>query len=162
MSDHYMERLHELAKETNTADDIQNIINIIVEHLSKILNVSYCSLFIKNPASEGLELKAHNHIEDSPFIHITKEQESVMNLALDRKSPLIINNIEKELGIPNKEKYKTKSFMNLPVMHRGEIKGVLNLADKRSGRFTKHDIIIASIVTEFLGILFGFIEPSIL
>ena len=34
-----------------------------------------------------------------------------MNLALARGSSLIIKDIEEEIGLQNKEKYSTKSFM---------------------------------------------------
>ncbi len=155
MEETYLETLYELAKELNTADDIPGILEAVINHLPNVLGARYCSLFIKNPSSGELELKAHNHLDigDDPFINVRSEQESIMNLVLSRDSSLIIHNIEEQIGIQNKKKYDAKSFMSILIKHAGEIKGVLNLADKPKDGFTKDDMLITSIISELLGAL---------
>ncbi|MCD6570064.1 MAG: GAF domain-containing protein [Deltaproteobacteria bacterium] len=158
----YLERLYNLARELNIADNIKTILDTITDHLPKVLEARYCSLFVKNPASGGLELKAHNHkdIGQDPFINITSEQESIMNLALARNSSLLIRDIEEEIGIANKEKYSTKSFMSILITHDNEIKGVLNLADKGPDGFNKDDMLVVSTIAELLGALLNRIDLS--
>ncbi|HOV64874.1 MAG TPA: GAF domain-containing protein [Deltaproteobacteria bacterium] len=155
MNDSYLDTLYTLAQELNTAYDIPTMLNAVVNHLPKVLGARYCSLFVRNPASGELEIKAHNHtdIGEDPFIHIPAERESVMNLVITRKSSLIIKDIEEEIGLRNKEKYKTKSFMCIMIKHDDDVIGVLNLADKSDGNFTKDDMLIASIISELLGAL---------
>lgn len=155
MDNSYLEMLHDLAKEFNTADDIPGMLEAVINHLPKVLGAQYCSLFIRNPASGELEIKAHNHVDigEDPFIHVGSEQESIMNLVLARNASLIMSDIEEEIGFQNKDKYETKSFMCILIKHADEAKGILNLADKSSGGFTKDDMLIASIISELLGAL---------
>ena len=155
MEDSYLKTLYELAKELNTADDIPVMLDTVINHLPKILGARYCSLFIKNPSSGELEIKAHNHLDigEDPFIHVGSEQESIMNLVLSRDASLIIHDIEEQIGVQNKDKYDTKSFMCILIKHAEEIKGVLNLADKPKGGFTKDDMLITSVISELLGAL---------
>lgn len=164
MNDSYLDMLYTLAQELNAADDVPTMLNTVINNLPKVLRARFCSLFVRNPASGELEIKAHNHpdIGQDPFIHVPSEQESVMNLAIGRKSSLIIKDIEEEIGLENKEKYKTKSFMCIVIKHEEDIKGVLNLADKASGNFTKDDMLITSIISELLGALLARIDLNTL
>ncbi len=58
-------------------------------------------------------------------------------------NPLLVNDIEKDkrIGIPNRPRFKTKSFVSIPIKLREETIGVLNLSDKRNqGIFTEADL----------------------
>lgn len=160
----YLESLYELARELNTSEDITTMLDTVVNHLPKVLGARYCSLFTRNLASGELEIKAHNHLDigEDPFINIGADQESVMNLVLNRKSSLIIRDIEEEIGLQNKDKYSTKSFMCIMIKHNDDILGILNLADKPDGGFTRDDMLITSIITELLGALLARIDYSAL
>lgn len=155
MNESYLDMLHTLARELNTAEDIPSMLNTIIDHLSRVLGARYCSLFIRNPVSGELELKAHNHsdIGEDPFIHVTSEQKSIMNLVLAKSSSLIIRDIEEEIGFQNKDKYQTKSFMCILIRHANTNLGILNLADKTDSGFSKEEMLIASIISELLGAL---------
>lgn len=57
--------------------------------------------------------------------------------------PLLVNDIEKDkrIGIPNRPRFKTKSFVSIPIKLREETIGVLNLSDKKNqGIFTEADL----------------------
>jgi GAF domain-containing protein len=159
-----LDMLHTLAQELNTASDVPGILNTVISHLPKVLGAKYCSLFVKNPASGELELKAHNHsdIGVDPFIHVGAEQKSIMNLVLSRNASLIIRDIEEEIGLLNKDKYTTKSFMCIIIKHAESIQGVLNLADKANGGFTKEDMLLTSIISELIGALLARIDLNTL
>ena len=82
----YLEKVYDLAKELNRARDIKAILDTVTDHLPGVIGATYCSLFIRNPSSGELEIKAHNHedIGNDPFIHVGAEQDSIMNLAITR------------------------------------------------------------------------------
>lgn len=164
MENSYLETLYDLARELNTADNVPGMLDAVISHLPRVLGAHYCSLFIRNPTSGELEIKAHNHndIGEDPFIHVGSQQESIMNLVLSRNSSLIIHDIEEQIGVQNKEKYDSKTFMCILIKHAGEIKGVLNLADKTSGGFTKDDMLITSTVGELIGALLARIDINTL
>lgn len=160
MESSYLETLFEMAKQIGDADDLPAILEIVVKHLPKVLGATYCSLFARNPSSGDLELKAHNHpdIGEDPFISIGKERESIMNLVIARNSSLMIRDIEEEIGRQNKDKYSSKSFMCVLIKHKDEVLGILNLADKTFGGFTKDDMLVATIICELLGVFLSRID----
>ena len=160
----YLETLYEMARQLNTAQDIPAILDTVVNHLPMVLDAKYCSLFTRNPSSGDLEIKAHNHqdIGQDPFIVVGSQRDSIMNLALARGGSLIIKDIEEEIGFPNKDKYSTKSFMCILIKQDERALGVLNLADKTSGGFTKDDMLIASIICELLGAFLSRIDYTAL
>jgi len=164
MESSYLETLFEMAKQIGDADDLPAILEIVVNHLPKVLDAKYCSLFARNPSSGDLEIKAHNHpdIGEDPFISIGKERESIMNLVIARNSSLMIRDIEEEIGRQNKDKYSSKSFMCVLIRHKDEVLGILNLADKTSGGFTKDDMLIATIICELLGVFLSRIDSKAL
>ncbi len=88
------------------------------------------------------------------------QRDSIMNLALARRSSLIIKDIEEEIGLQNKEKYATKSFMCILIRQKEKMLGILNLADKSAGGFTNDDMLIASIICDLLGALLARIDYS--
>lgn len=58
-------------------------------------------------------------------------------------NPLLVNDIEKDkrIGIPNRPRFKTKSFVSIPIRLRENVIGVLNLSDKKNqGIFTEADL----------------------
>jgi len=159
----YLELLYEMGRHLNEADDIPTIFDTVVNHLPKVLDAKYCSLFTKNPSSGDLEIKAHNHtdIGQDPFISVSAQRDSIMNLAVARGSSLIIKDIEEEIGLQNKDKYATKSFMCILIKKKETVLGVLNLADKPSGGFTKDDMLIATIICDLMGALLARIDYSL-
>ena len=160
MNESNLDMLYTLAKELNNSGDIPTMLDAVITHLPKVVGARYCSLFIRNPSSGELEIKAHNHtdIGEDPFIHVGSQQESIMNLVLTRNASLIIRDIEEEIGIQNKDKYTTKSFMCILIRHADDMKGVLNLADKANGGFSKEDMLISSIISELLAALLARID----
>ncbi len=160
MNESHLDMLYTLAKELNNSEDIPTMLDAVITHLPKVVGAKYCSLFIRNPSSGELEIKAHNHtdIGEDPFIHVGSQQESIMNLVLARQASLIIRDIEEEIGIQNKDKYTTKSFMCILIRHADDTKGVLNLADKPNGGFTKEDMLISSIISELIAALLARID----
>jgi diguanylate cyclase (GGDEF)-like protein len=57
--------------------------------------------------------------------------------------PLLVNDIERDsrVATPNRPRFRTKSFISLPLKDHGRLIGVLNLADKRDGSsFTEADL----------------------
>lgn len=148
-----LEKLYDLARELKKAKTTKAVLDIVTDHLPRVIGARYCSLFIKNPVSNELELKAHNHqnIGEDPFIHVAEDQESIMNLVMSKNTSLLIRNIEEEIGVENKDKYSTKSFMCLLIACGDQVLGVLNLADKSPSGFSREDMLMASIITELLG-----------
>ena len=71
--------------------------------------------------------------------------------------PLLVTDIEKDArtSTPNRPRYKTKSFLSVPVRRRQQTLGVLNLADKADGSpFTEGDLQLLATIAGHAGQLF--------
>lgn len=155
MNNSYLEQSYDLARKLNAAPDITAILDTVADHFPRVIKARYCSLFLRNPASRDLEIKAHNHpdIGEDPFIQVGSKEESIMNLTLNRGTSMIIQDVEDEIGHSTRDKYQSNSCMCILIKHEDNILGVFNLADKTTGSFTKDDMLMASIVGELLGAL---------
>ncbi|RNC73310.1 MAG: diguanylate cyclase [Desulfuromonadales bacterium] len=70
--------------------------------------------------------------------------------------PLLVNDIEKDkrIGIPNRPRFKTKSFVSIPIKLRQDIVGVLNLSDKKNQKiFTEADLKLLSTFADHASIM---------
>ena len=45
----YLETLYEMARQLNTAHNLPALLDTVVNHLPKVLDAKYCSLFDRNP-----------------------------------------------------------------------------------------------------------------
>ncbi len=64
--------------------------------------------------------------------------------------PLLVNDIERDGRVlpTNRPRFRTKSFISVPLAFKGEVFGVLNLSDKKENRiFVKEDLDILSTLT---------------
>lgn len=71
-------------------------------------------------------------------------------------NPLLVNDIEKDrrVGTPNRPRFKTKSFVSIPIKLREDTIGVLNLSDKKNqGIFTDADLKILITFTDHASIM---------
>lgn len=70
--------------------------------------------------------------------------------------PLLVNDIEKDkrIGTPNRPRFKTKSFVSIPIRLSDDIIGVLNLSDKQNQRiFTEADLKLLITFTDHASIM---------
>jgi diguanylate cyclase (GGDEF)-like protein len=70
--------------------------------------------------------------------------------------PLLVQDIEKDsrIGMSNRPRFSTKSFISVPIRPKGETVGVLNLADKEDGGvFGEADLNLLSTFVAHAGVL---------
>ncbi|MCK7512633.1 MAG: hypothetical protein MZV70_57070 [Desulfobacterales bacterium] len=105
----------------NEAEDLPTIFDTVVNHLPKVLDAKYCSLFTRNPSSGDLEIKAHNHIDigQDPFISVGTQRDSIMNLCT---GPQQFAHHQGHRGgdraARTRTKYTTKSFMCILIRQK--------------------------------------------
>jgi len=72
--------------------------------------------------------------------------EGIAGMVFEGGEPWLIKDIENDqrIGQKNKSRYMTKSFISIPLKIEGNIAGVLNISDKRSGEaFNERDLKLA-------------------
>jgi DNA-binding response OmpR family regulator len=121
----------------------REVLDSILLSLSKLLMAERISVtliekesgFLKPIAGIGVEFK-----DEGPFL---KVGEGIAGKVAMTGEPILVKNFEKE-GLPPTRygyKYKTPSFICVPIKVRGEVIGVISVNDKLSGEsFTEDDL----------------------
>jgi PAS domain S-box-containing protein len=140
-----LEALYELGKKVTTIISMEELLPWIAEEAKKLLDADLCSYRLKEGdylvrgggTREGLELMSKEKI---------KIGEGVGGLAAELKKPIIISeNLADEPKYLFEHEKKTgrssfRSFLGVPMMINGDIKGVLNVYTKKPRRFTDSDV----------------------
>lgn len=133
----------------------------ILEMAADLLQASCGSLMLLDPCGEQLCIMAakgmNAHLARTMSVKVGTE---IAGRVAASGHPLLVNDIESDgrVGIPNRPRFKTKSFISIPLRQRERTIGVLNLSDKKNhGIFTEADL---DLLTRFAGYACIMIERS--
>lgn len=146
-------RINEVAKSINSTLELPEIIDAAIRELPKLLNANKCSLFLYNPTSEELTMAAHNHydLDQNLDLRISIHSSQLLGQAVKQGRSILIRDIEKEFGLKNRSKYKSKSSMITLLQSGDKLLGVININDKIDGtEFDEWDFSIALNINEHL------------
>lgn len=100
------------------------------------------SLMLCENGSSSLKVKAAKGINKILFDEIKiRAGEGIAGKVFERGMPLLVNDIEKNSDVPSRRRprYKTGSFISIPLVSVEKTIGVLNIADKTSGAVFSED-----------------------
>ena len=135
---------------------LEQFMNIAGECISEILEAERVSFFLKSNTKGKWKLIFNKGIPvpDEEFYLDESNSEVIQKIFLT-KEPLFVdsNQHPDDLKIGNTDRYKTKSFISIPVFFEEEMKGILSVTDKINKKsFEKHDLkllmILVSQITE--------------
>lgn len=122
----------------------EQLLQTIVEKATQLLKAEQGSLMLLDLDQETTELfvKAKKSIDA-----IIKENmrmhkgEGIAGKVFETGEPLLVEDIEKDPRInqQNKPRYKTKSFVSIPLKIEDRVAGVLNISDKTTGEVFKEN-----------------------
>ncbi|MBU1627905.1 diguanylate cyclase [bacterium] len=148
-------KLNNLSKKIYSSLNTSEIMQILMKDIPSLFSIALCSFFFYDNQNKSLKLGIHNHPNSGiPTDHtIAMGQSAFFNQLIKEKCSRLIRDVEKEMGIKNKAKYKSKSSINLVLTNNDEILGILNLNDKLDAKeFTQEDFIIALTFAEHLSL----------
>ena len=126
----------------------QEMHDLVLKMASELVNASSGSLMLLDHEQELLHIKSALGMNP----HLLKVMSIKVGTGIAGKvaasgNPLLVNDIEKDerIASPNRPRFKTKSFVSMPLIFRGRTWGVLNLSDKKNnGIFTDADLDLLS------------------
>lgn len=145
--------LYKIGRDISSTLDLDKVLEIIVDRVTKILDLEICSILLFDPETKELSIKCAKGL-DSDVITLTrlKEGELISGWVVENKEGVLVEDIEVDPRFKhrNKEKYYTHSFISVPLMSQGKAIGVLNVNNKRNRQvFTKDDFrFIKGVATE--------------
>ena len=136
-----IESLNRLFVRLNEKMDLLNIGKGAVSSISEIINAQKCSIFLYNPEEDELEMLANNHIDpnEAPILRIPVEQSELFRKAIRENRPLVIGDVETEIGIDNKSKYKNSSCLITLLKVENRLVGVVSINDKNDNTAFDHN-----------------------
>ncbi|MCU0821994.1 MAG: SpoIIE family protein phosphatase [Spirochaetes bacterium] len=151
--------LYDISQSISFATQDDNIYDIILNTISKSLNLEKASIIFNDSNHDRLVVKSSVGLP--PVVTGNFEIDtsgSITGYILNNRYPLIVTDINKEPSLPyskNKSNYNTPSFISIPIQLKNEIIGVLNLADKKNAQsFNFFDLKVASTIATHIAEIF--------
>ncbi len=138
--------LYNIARLSQESGGLQELLNITVVEMSKILKCKRISIVIEDPKSKSLILKAAIGFsgDDRPIENLVLNRRSpIVSKVIETAAPILVKNVDEHGGLETGENitYKTKSFVCVPIVIMGTAVGALSLTDKENHEnFTDEDL----------------------
>ena len=143
--------LYEISKVIQAIFDLDLLLNLIVEMITKIMKVKICSLMLIDEAQGDLIIRAAQGLSDKVIKETrVKIGEGISGWVAQTGEPLLIKDIEQDSHFKKKseERYTTKSLLSAPLRKsllsvplkiKGKTTGVINVNNKISGEVFDED-----------------------
>jgi diguanylate cyclase (GGDEF)-like protein len=138
------DRLMTLPDSILSSASMEELYRNLLETAADLLQASSGSLMLVD--EDGKNLRIESAIGMNPRLAKSMKLEigsGISGKVASSGKPMLVNNVEedKRVGIRNRYRFKTKSFISVPIRVKGKIAGVLNFSDKKNGEcFTKQDL----------------------
>ncbi len=134
--------INRVAEELLSILTIPELSSHIVTRTKELFEVELCSLMLLTDMQDELYIAAVSGLpEEIKNETRVKINNSISGYVVRTKEPLLVSDVTKDLPFEYKqrEKYKTPSFLSLPLLVGNTAIGALNLADKKNGSLMKKD-----------------------
>jgi diguanylate cyclase (GGDEF)-like protein len=145
--------ISELMKSITSIQDYETLIRTILDISAELLKAEQGSLMLLDHETDGLLLEAKKGVVEG----VTEKTrinrgEGIAGKVAELGEALLVENVENDPRImqKNRQHYKTRSCISVPLKIDGRIIGVLNLSDKTTGEvFSEEDLqLIQSFATQ--------------
>lgn len=161
-ADKRLNSLADITKSIVSILDKEKLLNILLDKSLELTNAEQGSLMLLDHATSELVVEARRSVDDVVHEKMRfKKGEGISGMVLERGS-LLVEDIEKDPRIRqvNRPRYRTKSFVSVPIKIEDRLLGVLNLSCKiKGGVFNADDL---NLIESFINNSVIAIERSIL
>ncbi|MCK5306006.1 MAG: diguanylate cyclase [Candidatus Omnitrophica bacterium] len=147
-----LEQILIIGKSMSAILNLDDLVNFIVHKIVEFIPAEKASLLLVDEKTGDLVIKAAKGLSKAA----SKERRvaadnTISGMVAQQGKPLLVENIEKNshLRSKNLSRYKTKSFLSLPLQTKDKVTGVFNITDKTSSDidiFTEDDLKVLSVI----------------
>ncbi len=126
--------IYEISQTIFQQDHIDTLLDEILHSIEKVLEVERLSIVLKEGNSNDFFVRKTLGFElEEKDIRIDPNH-SISSIVLKTGEPLLVKDMVKDLkiSVENAGRYKTQSFISVPIKKDKEIIGILNAADKKN------------------------------
>jgi len=136
--------ISELTKAITPIQNDKKLLRMILDKSAELLKAEQGSLMLLDHETDVLLLEAKMGISEGVTEKLRINRgEGIAGKVVELGEPLLVENLENDPRIKqkNRQHYKTRSFVSVPLKIEDRIIGVLNLSDKTSGEaFNEEDL----------------------
>jgi diguanylate cyclase (GGDEF)-like protein len=136
--------ISELTKSISPLRDYETLLRAILDVSAKLLKAEQGSLMLIDQKTDALLLEAKKGMIDGVAEKIRiNPGEGIAGKVAQSGEAILVENVEEDPRIQqrNRQHYKSRSFISIPLKIDGRVIGVLNLSDKATGEeFNKEDL----------------------
>lgn len=134
--------ISKITKDITSIHNYEVLLRTILDKALELLKSGQGSLMLVDDETEMLYLKANINIPENIAEQLkVRKGEGIAGLVAERGEPILVKDLETDprLRQKNKDGYKTKSFVSVPLKIGERTIGVLNLSDKKTGDVFNED-----------------------
>lgn len=127
--------IHEISRTINEHDDIESLLDAILSTIEEVLDVERLSIMLREGSSTDLKIRRTRGFSlEENDLRIDPER-GVAAIVLKSGEPLLVRDLVRDIGFTNENagRYRTSSFISVPIIVDNYVKGLLNAADKKNG-----------------------------
>ncbi|MGE5173940.1 MAG: diguanylate cyclase [Betaproteobacteria bacterium] len=135
--------LSELTKAITPIQNYDTLLQTILDKSAELLKAEQGSLMLLDQETDNLLLEAKKGIIQGLGKIRIQRGEGIAGKVAELGEPILVENLEDDPRIrqKNRQHYKTRSFVSVPLKIEDRIIGVINLSDKTSGEvFDEEDL----------------------
>jgi diguanylate cyclase (GGDEF)-like protein len=148
--------LIEVVERVGKALDSAELYDIIVREATRLLGAEQGSLMVMDEEQQALIIKSITGISRKIVEQFRiRPGEGISGKVFATGIPLVVADLERDERVMREKRprYKTKSFISLPLKLNGRSIGVLNVADKSSGRpFVEEEAALLSTIVTYASV----------
>ncbi|MCK5684120.1 SpoIIE family protein phosphatase [bacterium] len=129
--------IYEIGRLMSSSFDMINLLNMVIDNVIYVMNVKKCSMMLIDEETEEIKVKLARGMNKQVVETMRQKvnKESISGWVIVNKKPLLVEDIRDDdrFATNMRKSYTSFSFICVPIISRGVIKGVLNITDKESG-----------------------------
>ncbi len=136
------DRINKICTAAHHLSSVEEILEVSLRNTLELLNAMRGSIFLIDDSGKELTLKTSFGMNTSQQKKLVKQMgEGIVGKVAEQKKPIIVDDIHTDGRFKNYRSshfYKSPSFICSPLMIKDKFIGVINIAEKESGRSFEH------------------------
>lgn len=144
---HDLQAILDINRKINSIEDVKSILQDISHYAGILLNAEGASILLVDQQTGNLHFEvAFGESADALYDMVVPKGKGLAGYVAETKQYIIVNDAEKDKrfysDIDKKTNLKTKNLMAMPLIHKEQTIGVIEVINPKRGIFTEDDVVL--------------------